>query len=186
MNTTTETPKIFVTDYASYNNGTQFEFGHWVDLDDFSDADELNEYITKHFADADKKSPLGYGSIREELMITDYENFPEELYSESGMDFEALYEYLSLNNDQRMAVDFILYDGHDVKYALSHYENVCMIEDEGSKTHWYLFEEYYPEAEIASNTCAYLEVDYERFIDTEFITYYHNGIRYLISQYWNN
>ena len=44
-----ETPKIFLTDYASYNNGTQFEFGHWVDLSDFSDADEVMEYISDHW-----------------------------------------------------------------------------------------------------------------------------------------
>lgn len=186
MNTTTETPRIFVTDYASYNNGTQFEFGHWVDLDDFRDADELNDYITSHFAEADEKSPLGHGSIREELMITDYENFPEELYSESGMDFEALYEYMALDNDQQMAVAFILYDGHGIDYALSHYENVCMIEDCGSRTHWDLFEEYYPEAEKASNTNDYLQVDYQRFIDTEFITWKHNGNRYLINESWNH
>ena len=36
MKTTTETQPKFLTDYASYNNGTQFEFGHWVNLEDFS------------------------------------------------------------------------------------------------------------------------------------------------------
>jgi hypothetical protein len=40
--TTGTAPQIFLTDYASYNNGTQFEFGHWVDLSEFSDADEFN------------------------------------------------------------------------------------------------------------------------------------------------
>ena len=49
--------KIFLTDYGSYNFGTQFEFGHWVHLDRFADADELNAYIAKHFKEADKKSP---------------------------------------------------------------------------------------------------------------------------------
>ena len=41
--TATTTAKIFLTDYASYNNGTQFEFGHWVELNDFNDEDELKE-----------------------------------------------------------------------------------------------------------------------------------------------
>jgi hypothetical protein len=82
--------RIFLTDYASYNNGTQFEFGHWIHLDDFNDADELNEYIQEHFKEADGKSPLY--SPREEVMITDYEGFPEDFYSES-MDFELLYYY---------------------------------------------------------------------------------------------
>lgn len=82
--------RIFLTDYASYNNGTQFEFGHWVELSGFNDADELNAYISEHFAECDKKSPLD--SPREEIMITDFEGFPEEFYSES-MSFENLFEY---------------------------------------------------------------------------------------------
>jgi hypothetical protein len=97
MTTTTTTPQIFLTDYASYNNGTQFEFGHWVDLSDFSDEDELNEYITNHFQECDEKSPLDeYGSTREEIMITDYEGFPEDFYSESGCNFEKIFKYIEI------------------------------------------------------------------------------------------
>lgn len=85
--------KIFLTDFASYNNGTQFEFGHWVDLNQFDDADELNKYIKDHFKKADKKSPLDeFGSIREETMITDFEGFPLPFYSEC-MNFENLFEF---------------------------------------------------------------------------------------------
>ena len=68
-----EDAAIFLTDYASYNDGSQFEFGHWVKLNQFEDADELNAYISKHFKNADKKSPLGFGSIREEIMISPYQ-----------------------------------------------------------------------------------------------------------------
>lgn len=83
--------RIFLTDYASYNNGSQFEFGHWVDLYGFTDASDLMEYIEDHFAECDKESPLE--SPREEIMITDFEGFPESLYSESmGLtDFEKLF-----------------------------------------------------------------------------------------------
>jgi len=95
---TTTTAKIFLTDYASYNDGSQFEFGHWVELNDFSDADELNEYISEHFKKCDKISPLDdYGSIREEIMITDFEGFPEEFYSESGCNFEQIYKYIEID-----------------------------------------------------------------------------------------
>ena len=98
MATTTTTPQIFLTDYASYNNGTQFEFGHWVDLTQFSYVDELNEYIKNHFAECDKESPLDeYGSKREEIMITDFEGFPEEFYSESGCDFEKIFKYIEID-----------------------------------------------------------------------------------------
>lgn len=62
--TATTTAKIFLTDYASYNNGTQFEFGHWVELNDFNDEEkdfwlemegikkeilELEEYSEKEY-----------------------------------------------------------------------------------------------------------------------------------------
>lgn len=87
-------PAIFLTDYASYNNGTQFEFGHWVNLTDFSDASELMDYITDHFNEADQESPLD--SPREEIMITDFEGFPESLYGEamSEQDFEKIYNLI--------------------------------------------------------------------------------------------
>ena len=90
-------PRIFLTDYASYNNGTQFQFGHWVDLTDFADTSELMEYITNHFEECDEKSPLG--SPREEIMITDFENFPKSLYSESmnKSDFEEVYKYIEID-----------------------------------------------------------------------------------------
>ena len=91
----TSKPAIFLTDYASYNNGTQFEFGHWVDLTQFNNAQELGIYISKHFEKCDKKSPLDqYGSKREETMITDFEGFPEEFYSESGCNFEKIFKYM--------------------------------------------------------------------------------------------
>jgi hypothetical protein len=95
--TTTTTAKIFLTDYASYNNGTQFEFGHWVDLSDFQDEDDLNDYITNHFEECDEKSPLPCGSTREETMITDFEDFPEEFYSESGCTFEKIFKYIEID-----------------------------------------------------------------------------------------
>lgn len=96
-NTTTTTAQIFLTDYASYNNGTQFEFGHWVDLSQFSDAEELNDYIVEHFAECDEKSPLPCGSKREETMITDYEGFPEEFYSESGCNWDKIFKYIEID-----------------------------------------------------------------------------------------
>jgi hypothetical protein len=93
-------PRIFLTDYASYNNGTQFEFGHWLDLDQFGDAEDLQEYITNHFEEADQKSPL-FGGAREETMITDFEGFPDHFYGEC-MNFEPLFEFLNLDEDEKL------------------------------------------------------------------------------------
>jgi hypothetical protein len=177
-----ETPRIFVTDYASYNNGTQFEFGHWVDLDDHSDADALAEYITNHFKECDKKSPLGFGCIREELMITDFEGFPRNFYSESSMDFEALYEYLALDEETQCKVAFLIDDGEDIEYAIEHCEDVYMHEDNGRQTHYELFEMMFPKASEADDNCQYVEINWDRFIDEEFTKFSFNGTDYLVEK----
>ena len=104
--TVKEKARIFLTDYASYNNGTQFEFGHWVDLDQFDSSDDLILYIKKHFEEADKKSPLPCGTQREEIMITDFEGFPESLYSES-MDFDQLFNYFDAVEDSSFDLEVI-------------------------------------------------------------------------------
>lgn len=186
MTTVDEAPRIFLTDYASYNNGKQFEFGHWVDLTDFSDADELQDYITNHFKECDRKSPLGYGCTREETMITDFENFPRVLYSESSMDFEALYEYINLDDDQKRAVTFILEQGEKLDHALEMAENVTMIEDYGRKTHYELFADMYPESDRASETCNYLTVDYDSFIEDNYTQWSYEGTDYLVNDGWSN
>jgi antirestriction protein len=90
--------KIFLTDYASYNEGTQFELGHWVNLEDFEDAEELNEYINTHFSENGIEDP--------EVMITDFEGFPEQFYSES-MNFENLYNYFERAEDCAFEVEII-------------------------------------------------------------------------------
>lgn len=85
--------KIFVTDYASYNNGNQFKHGHWIDLSEYSDIESLNDYLNVHFEQA--------GIVDPEIMITDFEGFPEKFYSESfdSKLMEELFEYLELLND---------------------------------------------------------------------------------------
>jgi len=84
--------RIFVTDYASYNEGTQFEFGQWVDLAHFKSAEDLTQNILDHFSYCDTVRPLACGTPREEIMITDFEGFPPYFYSEC-MNFEALFVY---------------------------------------------------------------------------------------------
>jgi hypothetical protein len=91
--------KLFLTDYASYNEGNQFQFGHWVDLTQFTDVEKFQEYIKNHFLECDKKSPLFGGCKREETMFTAYEGFPENFYHES-MSFsnmKTLFKYLEFS-----------------------------------------------------------------------------------------
>jgi NADH:ubiquinone oxidoreductase subunit C len=175
--------KVFLTDYNSYNNGTQFEFGHWVDLSDFNDADELNEYILKHFKDADKKSPLD--SPREEIMITDFEGFPSSLYSEC-MNFENLYKFLNLEEDDKIKVAFVLDQNHgDIKEALEMFENVNLYEyDYSNASKYELFEMYYEGAYEQENE--YMKIDEDAFIRSEFTEFEYEGITYLIHDNWNH
>jgi hypothetical protein len=91
------TAKLFVTDYASYNNGTQFQFGHWVELDNFSDAEEFMRYVVNHLAECDLQSPIE-GTLREEPMFTDFEGFSDDIYSEtmSTSNIQDIYNYMAL------------------------------------------------------------------------------------------
>lgn len=90
---------LFITDYASYSDGSQFEFGKWWQLSDYDDADDLLEAVREHFENADKERPID--SPREEIMVTDKDNLPDEFYSEamSHSDFEKIYEYLDIVAD---------------------------------------------------------------------------------------
>jgi hypothetical protein len=99
MTTTKTDARIFLTDYASYNNGSQFEFGHWVDLSDFKDAEEFSEYISEHLKECDEQSPIDEYTKREELMFTDFEGFPDSLYGESlgGEDLQKIFDYIDLD-----------------------------------------------------------------------------------------
>ena len=174
--------KLFVTDYASYNEGTQFEFGHWVDLTDFADGESFCTYLEDHFKKADAKRPLLCGSEREEWMFTDYEDFPRELYSESmsrkGID--SLIEFVNLQEEDRAKVTFLLCDGYDIGEALRDYDDVYLrVYDGTNREKWELFEEYYPDAEDMSNKNDYVTIDYDRFIDENFTEFQYNGTTYL-------
>ena len=85
------TAKLFVTDYQSYNEGRQFKFGHWVELNDFTDAEDFNEYLNNHF-----KNTVGIEDF--EPMYTDFEGFPESLYSESLStgELEKIFKYIEI------------------------------------------------------------------------------------------
>ena len=176
MNTTltnTETqPRIFITDYASYNDGSQFKFGHWLDLSKFSDTQELEEYLEDYFNKADNKRPLD--SPREEWMITDFEGFPKVFYSESYSPdlMESLFTWLGLaceNYQFQYAFEFIFWYEHkpNLDYAIERAEDLVMY-GEGFED-WEIFEMYYPDAEKLTESNPYLSIDYAGFISDTFI-----------------
>lgn len=178
MKTIKEQPRLFLTDYASYNNGTQFEFGHWVDLDQFNDEVEFQEYIDNHFAECDKTSPLQCGSKREETMFTDYEGFPEQFYGESmsDIDMERLFEFLNMDSyDQEKVIAYFEAVSNNVESALREYSTL----DVYSCDKYELFEMYYPEVKESN----YLEINYDRFIDECFTEVQINGETKYVSIY---
>lgn len=89
---TAEAPALYVGTYRKYNNGSIA--GDWLKLDDYADA---AAFITAckelHKDEADP-----------ELMFQDFDCLPAELYSESGMDFEKIYQWLALDESDREIV----------------------------------------------------------------------------------
>ena len=163
---------IFITDYASYNQGTQFEFGHWLDLSIFTDVSDFFDYVTTHFKESDEKNPLMCGGVREELMITDFENVPFALQSEcmGVTEIENLIDYVNLENKEsfNIALEFF----GDVEQAKSEHENLFYYE------HSYEYSTYidmyhdYRGCEVMelyeSIEDDFIEIDYKRFIDRMF------------------
>lgn len=91
------TPKIFLTDHDSYNEESQDEFGHWVDLLLFDSETEVEEYISEHLKKYDKERPLPNGS-REKAIIVKFENVPKYFIEENYMDFAGFYRYLAIHD----------------------------------------------------------------------------------------
>lgn len=111
--------RLYVGDYASYNNG--FLHGQWIDLDGksteeiWSDIDTVLAENTEHL-----------GQLCEEPMFQDYEGFPEPFYHESCIDFESLAAYLDLDEDDRERVCAYLEHDNDLQAALAHHEDVII------------------------------------------------------------
>lgn len=84
-------PSIYVGTYAKYNNGS-IE-GKWLTLSNYADRDVfLNACRELH---ADEADP--------ELMFQDFEGFPRAWYSESSAPGDILWEWLDLDDDERLA-----------------------------------------------------------------------------------
>lgn len=99
-----EGPSIYVADLAAYNEGKLV--GEWVDLTDFSDADDLMDHVSELLERWSEES----GEKREEYAIHDTSNIPEGFITEySGKDdFEKFYEAMGVANDIGVPVDVIV------------------------------------------------------------------------------
>jgi hypothetical protein len=119
MNTTTA--QIFVTTYGLYNAGFQFanaKTGYWVDCSDY-DAEAVFAAMLEQ-----EQQLIDEDQTDVEIMFTDYEGFPSDLYSESGIDFDLIEQYEALTDNQQELLEAI--NDHvisDFKEALEKIEN---------------------------------------------------------------
>ena len=90
-----DAPRIYVADLEAYNNGELK--GEWLDLDDYSDADELMDAIQEVVGE-------------NEYAIHDIEGIPSSMYSEymGRADFEELYSMIELANDNDLPIDVVI------------------------------------------------------------------------------
>lgn len=99
-------PRIYVSTYAKYNNGSLD--GKWVELMKFDTYDEFVDYCRA--LHKDEKDP--------EFMVQDFENYPKAWYHEAGLpteeEFEKIYEYYLMNDNEQEAYEaFVDYTGND-------------------------------------------------------------------------
>ena len=96
MSTTTTTtsstePRLYVGTYAKYNAGSIG--GAWLTLSDYADREDFLAACRE--LHKDEGDP--------ELMFQDFEGFPRAWYSESSAPEAILWEWLDLNDDERLA-----------------------------------------------------------------------------------
>jgi antirestriction protein len=88
----TTTSRVYVGTYAKYSAGSIA--GQWLDLADFTDADEFNTAARE--LHADEADP--------ELMFQDWEGIPAHMVSECHVAAD-LWDWLSLDEDERNRVE---------------------------------------------------------------------------------
>ena len=90
----TGNPAVYVGTYHKYNCGSIF--GAWLDITAFADYDEFLAVCA--YLHRDEADP--------EFMAQDFENFPEEWYTEGFMsrdEFDKIQEFAELDEDEREA-----------------------------------------------------------------------------------
>lgn len=116
-----DSPQVFVTTYGLYNEGRQFanEFtGFWISCEDFNNNREL---VVENFEEQGDEDP--------ELMFTDCDNLPSDLYCESGMDFDLIQEWTELDGTQQKMVDgYCTHVNSDVKEAIAKLEDMYLFQ----------------------------------------------------------
>lgn len=121
------TARIFVTTYGLYNNGFQFandKTGYWIDCSDY-DAEKVFDSMLEQ-----EQLLIDEDQTDVEIMFTDYECFPESLYSESGIDFDLIATWEGLEDEQQTIVEALVDHGlcSDLTEALTKLEDCYIFE----------------------------------------------------------
>lgn len=104
------TPTIYVSTWAKYNNGCLK--GEWVEISDFTDYEDFISHCREIHSDEEDA----------ELMFQDYENMPENMFSESGIREDDFYNLLEMyyHPDSEAAFAYYSYFG---EWDLKKFEN---------------------------------------------------------------
>ncbi|MCQ2232459.1 MAG: antirestriction protein ArdA [Paludibacteraceae bacterium] len=155
MNYLYQNAKVYCGTYAKYNNGSIQ--GAWLDLFDYSDADEFFDDCRELHKDEDDP----------EFMFQDYEGFPSSLYEESmGHELaEKLIELINTptNIDEEQFEAYLeacgkdLYDGDVYDLIKEAEENLVWHGDESDYAYEFIDEHYGDLPSIISN-----HIDYEQ------------------------
>ena len=155
-------PSVYCGTYGKYNDGSLC--GLWVDISSFDDYDDFIRFCKA--IHADEEDP--------ELMFQDFEGFPRQWYSESGMDeddFDHIKEYCELCDKYDLdAVDDYM-EFHDELDSFE--EAYCGNWDSEEDFARHIVEECYDLDRIMGNLSNYF--DYEAFARDLFMYDYSMG-----------
>ena len=155
-------PSVYCGTYGKYNDGSLC--GLWVDISSFDDYDDFIRFCKA--IHADEEDP--------ELMFQDFEGFPRQWYSESGMnedDFDHIKEYCDLCDkyDQDAVDDYMEF--HDELDSFE--EAYCGHWDSEEDFARHIVEECYDLDRIMGNLSNYF--DYDAFARDLFMYDYSMG-----------
>jgi hypothetical protein len=121
-----ENSKVFVTTYALYNNGYQFannKTGFWIDCADYDETVIFDILLEQ------EQKLIDENECDVEIMFTDFEGFPEDLYCESGIDFDLIASYELLDeNDQEKLQAILDHVESDFETALNNIEDYYLFD----------------------------------------------------------
>lgn len=107
---------LYVGTYKKYNEGSLY--GMWLDLEQFSDAEEFFKVCSKLHDDEHDA----------EFMFQDFKGFPEEFYNESmgEEEIQKILDYIALDDEDRELIE---------DYCEVNYENIKDFDEfiEGAK-----------------------------------------------------